>query len=61
MTFFRTRLYPFQRTKQDQVLRRLMLELELHRARIEAERLELNSKLNILSKEVSPGARMVPR
>ncbi|KAK9895180.1 hypothetical protein P389DRAFT_180779 [Cystobasidium minutum MCA 4210] len=40
------------RAKYDQLLRRVMLDLELHRARHEAERSELSGQLNVLSREM---------
>lgn len=41
-----------QRSQQDQLLRRLMLDLELHRARIESERVELSAQISMLSREM---------
>jgi hypothetical protein len=43
----------WQRSKQDQLLRRIVLDLDLHRAKVEQERIALASQVNLLSKEVS--------
>lgn len=40
-------------TRTDQILRRLMLDQELHRAQIESERTALASQVNTLAEEVS--------